>query len=404
MNKPSVIVHQWGSRRRYAVPRMLESHKMLEALWTDSHAESLLGVVARLCKSFSSSRLVQRLTARNVKGVPRRSIRSADSWLYHGIRLKRERYSGAAEWLRARDEVTFSILRRYGFGGANLFYSMSAANLKFLDYAMEKGVKTIVDAFISPSSLRTMRFEKERLGMELNWDEARHEEFEDYYAKVFHSASGILCPSAWVAEGVSELDQSLSEKIIVCPYGATLSAAPLERLPVPRSVFWAGGDWFRKGLHHLAAAADVLVSRKAGFEVRVAGITDPRVVSDPRFRNLLFLGKLNREQMQAEFVTADAFVFPTLSEGMAGVVVEAISAGCPVVTTRSAGVDAIEHGKSGLILEAGDPQLWADELESLCSDRDRIEAMSRETRLLAEQFTEEAWGKRLIKVLEDLVS
>ncbi len=54
------------------------------------------------------------------------------------------------------------------------------------------------------------------------------------------------------------------------------------------------------------------------------------------------------------------------SEGLPNVVVEAMAEGAPVVGTRHAGIaEAVEHGRTGLLVPEGDPGALADALESL---------------------------------------
>jgi L-malate glycosyltransferase len=54
---------------------------------------------------------------------------------------------------------------------------------------------------------------------------------------------------------------------------------------------------------------------------------------------------------------ADAFVLPTLGEGMSNALLEAMAAGLPCVTTRiPANLDLITHGDTGLLVEPANPE------------------------------------------------
>ena len=78
------------------------------------------------------------------------------------------------------------------------------------------------------------------------------------------------------------------------------------------------------------------------------------------FKTVRFLGLLDRGQMDCEFSSADMFVLPTLTEGMASVLVAAVTNGSPVVTTRGAGFDiAKEYTKES----------WAKRLKIYCWGR-----------------------------------
>jgi glycosyltransferase involved in cell wall biosynthesis len=67
--------------------------------------------------------------------------------------------------------------------------------------------------------------------------------------------------------------------------------------------------------------------------------------------------------------SADIFAFPTLLETFGMVLVEAMAAGLPVVTTDAPGVrDVIAHGENGLQSPAGDADAVAANLERLLAD------------------------------------
>lgn len=406
-SQPRVMVAQRGARRRYAVPMLLHQHGYLHQLVTDSHADSMLGRAVRLLGKFLPvPGAMRRLGARTIlsRGIPSRLILATDRWFWHDRKLQKIRAENVARWFVERDRIWFGLIAGgLRFSGCNVLYTMAGENVQLLREARARGIKVVVDAFISPFNLRETLEVKQRLGITPVRDELEHESTEAHYRLVYGLADKILCPSQWVADAMVELDPQFAGKVVVCPYGSSLRMDPSRRRPVAGRVFWAGGDWLRKGLDQLAAAADLLKESHPDYEFRAAGITDPEVLAMPRFRNIKFLGKLSRERMEEEFLTADLFAFPTLSEGMAAVVVEAIAAGCPVITTRAAGIDAIESGKSGVLLQSNDPGELAGHIESLCGDRSRLAGMSKETEKLAAHYTDAAWGERLCRLIEEVL-
>lgn len=407
-NNPKVVVVQRGARRRYAVASLLERRGYLTQLVTDAHRDSTVGKLARRLSAVDRvPRVFQRLGARDPVGVgiPLEKIAAQDCWMWHEFRLRKLRQQNISDWLIARDERWATmVLKRVSWDSCNVLYSMAGENVRILSEARARGIKVVIDAFISPFNLRETLEVKQRLGIGPTRDEAEHVSTENHYLKVYGLADRILCPSQWVADAMVALNPAFAAKVVICPYGSSLRTDPGRRAPVPGRVFWAGGDWLRKGLDQLAAAADLLKLTHPEYEFRAAGITDPEVLAMPRFRNIHFLGKLSREEMEAEFLSADLFAFPTLSEGMAAVAVEAISAGCPVITTRAAGIDAIEHGKSGILLETHHPEELANHIAALCGDRAMLAAMSCETVKLADYYNEEAWSARLCELIEDVLA
>ena len=64
-------------------------------------------------------------------------------------------------------------------------------------------------------------------------------------------------------------------------------------------------------------------------------------------------GTLPRDALAAQMAAADVFVFPSLAEGSARVIFEALAAGCFVVTTANSG-SIVEDQRHGFLVPAGD--------------------------------------------------
>ena len=117
------------------------------------------------------------------------------------------------------------------------------------------------------------------------------------------------------------------------------------------------------------------------------------------------LGQTPREALLREMSEADVFVFPSLFEGFALVILEAMAAGLPVITTpNTAGPDLIEDGKEGLIVPAGDVKALQTAMESLLNDPERAQAMGRAAHEKAKEYTWERYGERWEEMLHELCS
>jgi len=73
-------------------------------------------------------------------------------------------------------------------------------------------------------------------------------------------------------------------------------------------------------------------------------------------RRANFVGFLRGEELAAAFASADLFLMPSCTETLGFVVLEAMSAGCPVVAARAGGIpDLVIHEETGLLYDPGDP-------------------------------------------------
>jgi L-malate glycosyltransferase len=82
-----------------------------------------------------------------------------------------------------------------------------------------------------------------------------------------------------------------------------------------------------------------------------------------------FHGAESQERVATLAARSDIFCLPSLWEGMAGAVMEAMAAGLPVVGTRVNGIaDLVQEGTTGLLVPPRDPQRLADALATLLRD------------------------------------
>ncbi len=95
----------------------------------------------------------------------------------------------------------------------------------------------------------------------------------------------------------------------------------------------------------------------------------------------LFIGYLGGEELVAAYNAADAFVFPSTTETLGLVLLEAMACGLPIVAARSQPTLALlGGGEAGLLYDADDPQTLMRAVALLDSEPERIAGMRREAR------------------------
>jgi glycosyltransferase involved in cell wall biosynthesis len=110
---------------------------------------------------------------------------------------------------------------------------------------------------------------------------------------------------------------------------------------------FAGGDWDRKGLHHVVAA----VARRSCWHLIVAGDGDHEALmadaaSAGCAHRIHHLGRV--QDMAPVYAACDAFVLPTAYESFSLVSYEAAASGLPLLATRVSGIeDLVTHGVNG---------------------------------------------------------
>jgi glycosyltransferase involved in cell wall biosynthesis len=162
-------------------------------------------------------------------------------------------------------------------------------------------------------------------------------------------------------------------------------------------VLWLGSVVLRKGIPYLVEAARTLTA--ADIEVTVAGpigITDEAVARAPD--NVTFVGAVPRDRVSALYRAADVFVLPTLSDGFGITQVEAMAHGCPVIATPNCG-RVVTDGEDGYVVPPRDAEAIAEALRGLVQDRDRVKRMAKVARATAQNYTLDAYARRLLGAL-----
>jgi glycosyltransferase involved in cell wall biosynthesis len=151
----------------------------------------------------------------------------------------------------------------------------------------------------------------------------------------------------------------------------------------PLRVLFVGTLSFRKGLHDLAYVVKKLTGSSPGdnrFRFRFIGPVASEATSMEA--ELSSLAEFIPKQPQAELVNwyswGDVFIFPTIEDGYAVVLAQAVFSGLPVLTTtNSGGPDLIKHNETGWILPIRSPQLFVERLHWCESHREELASMAR---------------------------
>ena len=98
--------------------------------------------------------------------------------------------------------------------------------------------------------------------------------------------------------------------------------------------------------------------------------------------------------------SADVFVFPSYFEGFGQVILEAMAAGLPVIsTTHTAAPELMRDGVEGFITSPGDDGALLQAMRLLATNPQQIEIMGRAAAEAAQQFTWEAYGNRWVEII-----
>ena len=173
----------------------------------------------------------------------------------------------------------------------------------------------------------------------------------------------------------------------------------------PVKLAFAGRFSKRKGAEVLIEALARL--GEANWELEIVGAIDggfasrfPAFFRDPR---VYCLGLVSREVVAARLAEADVFVFPSLVEGSARVVFEAMACRCYVITTSNSG-SIVEDGIHGRLVEPGDADSLAVAIEEACSQPAKLIGIGAENSdLIRRSYRQADLGQRLESLYRGLL-
>lgn len=100
-----------------------------------------------------------------------------------------------------------------------------------------------------------------------------------------------------------------------------------------------------------------------------------------------FVGYLAGEDLAAAYASADAFIFPSRTETLGLVLLEAMAAGCPVVAANSGGIpDIVTDGVNGYLFDPADEEGAIAATQRLFEATTARDLMRRNARLEAERW------------------
>ncbi len=237
---------------------------------------------------------------------------------------------------------------------------------------------------------------------------------DDLLREMCEQAAFVVAVSEFSRRALVEKCPASEPKIFRVYNGLPLSAWPLgkaEPSPAgPLRIFSAGRLIEFKGFDDLIEACDLLRERGVDFHCGIAGEGPMRAALEGQIARLGLKGRVRllglapRSQVAAQLAEADVFALACRVDAAGAcdvlptVILEAMAAGKPVVSTRLAAVpEMVEEGVTGFLAAPGRPQEIADALARLAGDPPLRARMGQAGRARMESvFTAESASARLL--------
>lgn len=299
-------------------------------------------------------------------------------------------------------------------GAVGAVYAYEDGAFATFEQAKRLGLKCVYDLPIAhwETGRKLMQQEAERLPA---WAVTLGGGIRDSAAKLerkdneLNLADVVVVPGQFVRDSLPAW--AAGKRVVVAPFGSPEAVEVnhgKEEMKKPKAdrplrVLFAGSMGQRKGLGDLFAAMRLL--NRPDVELVVMGA--PLASFDLYRRELphfTYVPGRPHEQVLALMRSCDVFCLPSIVEGRALVMQEAMSQGLPLlITPNTGGADLIREGDTGFLIPIRSPEAIAEKLTWFLDNRSELPRMNGLARQHAAQYTWTNYTARIIESITDPV-
>lgn len=292
------------------------------------------------------------------------------------------------QWVREHEHLVATTFGHWTAGAlppCDVYVGLSGSSLKAGQLQQIAGGRYVCDRGSSHIRTQDALLSEEHLewGLPFKHIDPRaiaREEAEYEQADCITVPSGFVFDS-FVARGVPP------ERLRLLPYGVNLARFEPTGSPDPQrfDVLFVGGMSLRKGVQYLVQSWREL--RHPAKSLTFVGSPSPDVIDLLKRAGLWpeearVLGHMPQLELKHLMSRSHVMVLPSIEEGLAMVMAQAMACGCPVIASENTGArDLFEDGREGFIVPIRDPAALTDRLQRLADEsalRSRMAAAALE--------------------------
>jgi glycosyltransferase involved in cell wall biosynthesis len=395
-----IDVAQLGARMHYAVPEILFNNGYLNNFYTDLYNKGLSSSLIKNSKSKYLSSLRNRKSAiLNEKNIFHNPLLA----LIYKFQISKCRNQAEKFYIYNQINSKFCkwVIKNIDWNKIDVVYSFNSASLEIIEKAHQEGKRVIMEQCIAPFEIeqKILFAEYEKYPIWNNKKSNEYEFCEDYENYIEREktelslADQILCPSNFVAESIERINISNSNVKII-PYGFTnYCNSQIKKTSNTKLNVLTVGAGVRKGTHYILDAAKSLSNFVEFTLIGDLGTQNKDLINDIS-EHMNYVGVVNRNDVKKYYLNADVFLLPSLCEGSATVIYEAISYGLPVITTFNSG-SMIKNMFNGLIIEHGSSDAIKEAILELFNS-ELLSFLTENVKNSQFPFSKEAYAERLI--------
>lgn len=230
----------------------------------------------------------------------------------------------------------------------------------------------------------------------------------DRKTKELELADVVIVSSSFVEDSLPEW--ASNKRVIMSPFGSPASSATTTNVAdnikggntSKLRVLFVGSMGQRKGLSDLFDAVKLL--NRDDLELVVMGsLLAPMEFYRSELSNFTFEAGRSNDQVLALMRSCDVFCLPSIVEGRALVMQEAMSQGLPIIITpNTGGSDLVIAEQTGFLVPIRSPEQIAEKLEWFLNNREKIPEMGEMAKKHAAGYTWESYANTIVNEIKDI--
>lgn len=212
-------------------------------------------------------------------------------------------------------------------------------------------------------------------GAQINYSPISNKELAERYRQIFPKCDGFHAVSHAISEVAAQYGASLDKcKVVYSGFELSNFPEPSEKRQAPGdslNIVSVGRAHWKKGYHYALDAIKLLKDRGISLNYHIVGVGVNEElmfqIADLGLSDCVIFGKKAPFDKVLEIIKeADVLLLPSVEEGIANVVIEAMLVGTPVITTNCGGMEElVTDGLTGIMTPVRDPLAIADAIERL---------------------------------------
>lgn len=418
-NPIKILIAHPGRQHSFRLATALKHYGMLSAYVTTVYNKDT-SILMKMCKRILSGDALKKAEKRKCPDVgDEQVIQFCEAGgLFYLLLLRVDKSKHIAEWYRKTLSVHFQkkVARYIIKNDVDIVISYDC-NSKVLYEILRKEAPNVIRIMDNAAPCRNYLYKTYREGDKFS-GEFRKTYYEDFmkskeiaekYSEEVQLADLHIVASSFAANAL-RYNGINDAQILIVPYGVNQEffvpdgSSKKSTAKDILKVLFVGEINQRKGIYQVLEAAKYFAGKDVEFTLVGGGKEVKEELYSEYEQYVNFRGVMIPEELSKVYEESDIFIFPTQGDGFGLVILEALSAGLPVISsTMCAGADIIVNGYNGFLIDAYSKEALIDRIGWFNNHRSELPKLSMNARNSVKQYTWDNYERNLVIGLADKI-